>query len=127
MMIHREDRFTGGGAHRENPFTVPDGYFSSFTSRMMEQLPEHEPVELKPRTARPHILLRRILYAAACLCVAVSGVAVYWTESGRQQADTAHPRQAVQAAASDSYVEQVADYTMMDNSDIYTYLSSNDQ
>lgn len=126
MMINKEDRFIDGEKLKANPFKVPEGYFDTFASGLMDRLPERETVEVTLRPRLHHRMLRRVLYAAACLCLAVCGAAVYWSNSpqgGAASPDTSGS----QAATADSYVDQVADYTMMDNSDIYGYLSSNDQ
>lgn len=125
-MMNSENRFINGKMRKDNPFQVPEGYFETFASKMMDSLPEREAVSM---TLHPHsrsFVLRRVLYAAACLCVAIFGVAVYWIGSSSVNNQN-HVAQRNASVVTDTYIEQVADYTMMDNSDIYSYLSSNDQ
>lgn len=123
-MTSKEERYLRSRVGKQNPFRVPEGYFDDFAARMMENLPEQDAkVAVTVSQRRPRVL-RMVLYAAACLCIAVLGSVIYWgklslqtTESGTAQA-TVHT-----VVSTDVYVDAVADYTMMDNSDIYAYLS----
>ena len=91
-----------------NAFRVPKGYFEQFTAQVMEQLPEQQ----KARTT----MLRPWLYAAACTVVAVlMGVTYYW-----------HQNTADDMMADSNYYEEVADYAMIDNIDIYACLADNE-
>ena len=107
MMIEEEKhlRETVG---QQNAFRVPEGYFEQFTAQVMEQLPEQQ----KARTT----MLRPWLYAAACSVVAVlMGVTYYW-----------HQNTADDMMADSNYYEEVADYAMIDNIDIYACLEDNE-
>ena len=107
MMIEEEKhrRETVG---TRNAFRVPEGYFEQFTAQVMEQLPEQQ----KARTT----MLRPWLYAAACTVVAVlMGVTYYW-----------HQNTADDMMADSNYYEEVADYAMIDNIDIYACLADNE-
>lgn len=112
---------------RTNPFRVPDGYFDDFAKRLMERLPDTE------RKAKVVTMRRRWMNAAiavaATVCIAIFGAAVYFphadnTANKQQQLATASTTAQDNTTTSDSYVDQVVDYTMMDNSDIYAYLAS---
>jgi hypothetical protein len=93
---------------QRNAFRVPDGYFEQFTAQVMEQLPEQQ----KARTTT----LRPWLYAAACTVAAmVMGVTYYW-----------HQESADDMMADGNYYEEVADYAMIDNIDIYDCLADNE-
>jgi len=96
-----------------NPFRVPEGYFEHLTPRIMSQLPG-QPVQQKPALVKR---LRPLLYAAACICVAVFSVAIYFNHkdvdqplASTQQQDTYY---------NDTYIDEVADYAMLDNEEIY--------
>lgn len=99
---------------RQNPFRVPEGYFDSLTERVMTQLPERKP---KSRL----VSLRPWFYAAACfVAVAVLGITYYFhqTDTTQQVAATE-----VVAPTVDSYVDEAADYAMLDNVEIYACLA----
>ena len=124
-----------------NHFTVPEGYFEQLTEKIMQQLPEETPQQLSeeqpvaatiPLTTperrgngnggqQPGLLLRLRpwLYAAACIAaVMVMVLTVYFRQSNSEPT--------VAAATVDSeYMEEAADYAMLDNMDIYACLSDN--
>lgn len=108
------------------PFTVPEGYFDGLASRITDALPERKPmvVEIAPRQERSR--LWRWLGVAACVAAAVTGSVVYWNQTTPADEMLGHAVETTAVQGSDSYIDAVADYTMMDNEDIYTYLSSND-
>ncbi len=123
-MTSKEERYLRSRVGKQNPFRVPEGYFDSFAARMTENLPEQDgkaSASVSPR--RPRVV-RMVLYAAACLCIAVLGSAVYWSKLSLQSTESGTAQVVTHTVAStDVYVDAVADYTMMDNSDIYAYLS----
>lgn len=124
-MTNKEERYLKSRIGKQNPFRVPEGYFDSFAERMMENLPEQEArtvVMSRPHRSR---VLRTVLYAAACLCLAVLGTVIYWHKLSMQNVDSGSTTVAVHTTtnADAAYVDAVADYTMMDNTDIYAYLS----
>ena len=107
MMIEEEKHLRETVGTR-NAFRVPEGYFEQFTAQVMEKLPEQQ----KARTT----MLRPWLYAAACSVVAVlMGVTYYW-----------HQNTADDMMADSNYYEEVADYAMIDNIDIYACLADNE-
>ncbi|MBR4898413.1 MAG: hypothetical protein IKZ48_06475 [Prevotella sp.] len=107
----------------DNPFAVPEGYFSKFTERVMQQIPDTpdnvvEMLEKKPRT----VIMRQLrpwFYAAASVCLFVFGAAVYTHLSDEQQPMLSA---ASEQTASEIYVDEAADYAMIDNHDIYLCL-----
>lgn len=93
---------------QRNAFRVPDGYFEQLTAEVMQRLPEQQ----KARTT----MLRPWLYAAACTVAAVlMGVTYYW-----------HQDSADDMMADGNYYEEVADYAMIDNIDIYACMEDNE-
>ena len=99
-----------------NPFRVPDGYFDQLTERVMSQLPEREQTaeHVSLSSSRPKsrlVALRPWMYAAACTVAAVFAnvnVAASTTNTESQ------------------YIDEYADYVMLDNAEIYAYLADND-
>ena len=108
----------------ENPFRVPEGYFDRLTADVMARLPERQsenPTEVK--TARRIQLRRSWLAAASVAVVAIVGTLVYFNKLN--PADTADKQvAAVAAPVSDSYIDEAADYLMIDHQDIDACLTS---
>lgn len=114
------------------PFRVPDGYFDGLQQRVMDALPADvsRPAAAKPRRRAAKAVLRTLALprwqaVAAGVCALVVGATAY-LYNNKESAPAVATAQQVATTTSDSYIDQVADYTMMDNDDIYTYLSSND-
>lgn len=108
-----EEMYIKSRMGNKNPFRVPEGYFDNFAAEMMKNLPEQPKQSIVVR-------MRPWMYAAACLLVAVLTATIYFYAPDvtvQNIADASYPN-------SESYVEEVADYVMADNNDIYAYLAS---
>ncbi len=100
----QEEQYLKETAGKRNAFKVPDGYFEQLTSQVMAQLPEK-----KARTT----MLRRWMYAAACsVAILLLGVTYYMHQQTHEE-----------IVAESSYIDEVADYAMIDNMDIYACLT----
>lgn len=121
-----EERYIRNKFGNANHFSVPEGYFDNFTSQLMDKLPEREDDGIPMRHSRLKIL-RPLLYAAACLCVAVFGATIYFSQaesaSDGQSETSAVLSQGVYNVYNDIDEDYVVDYAMMDNVEIYAYLS----
>ena len=92
---------------QRNGFRVPEGYFEQLTAQVMQQLPEQQ----KARTT----MLRPWLFAAACMVAAMlMGLTYYWHQDSTDD-----------LMADGNYYEEVADYAMIDNMQIYASLADN--
>ena len=98
----------------KNPFRVPEGYFDKLTAEVMQQLPEQPKHSLTVR-------LRPWMYAAACIVAVVFTATIYFYPHDSQQPTAA----TASTPTTDSYVDDVADYVMADNIDIYVCLAEN--
>ncbi len=118
----------------QRPFTVPDGYFEAFAPKMMSQLPAIEPLELPTAEEDLHRQHRRAAvwgmvrrYAVAVSIVGVVAGAAVWFLQPRDNIAASHfvstSIKTPAAAAADENIEQMADYVMLDNQDIYSYLA----
>ena len=114
-----------------NYFTVPEGYFEQLTEQIMQQLPTEQPAaatipltsgEQKGNGGQQRGLLVRLrpwLYAAACIAAVVVMVLTFYFRQPSNEP-------VVAATTVDSeYMEEAADYAMLDNMDIYACLSDN--
>lgn len=117
-----------------NPFTVPEGYFDQLAGQIIDQLPCKEASLTDTTASRASGLadttpartadirrLRPLLYAAACFAIAIFGVAIYLNKNLTD--DQLHLAQQQEAGIySDTYIDEAADYAMLDNEDIYAGL-----
>ena len=116
-----------------NPFRVPDGYFDQLTERVMSQLPEREQTaeHVSLSSSRPKsrlVALRPWMYAAACMVAAVfMGVALYFHQTKEEQtlANADVNASASTTNTESQYIDEYADYVMLDNAEIYAYLADN--
>ena len=140
MMEHNDELYLKKMVGNRNPFRVPEGYFEQLTEQVMQQLPDREPSVAKlldmaqkpvsqPRARK--VQMRPWLYAAACTALALMlGVSYYFMQSPATSTDTAPmaavtPATNVAPASDNSYIDEVADYVMLDNAEIYACLSEN--
>ena len=111
-----EEKYIREKAGNRNPFRVPDDYFANFTSQMMEKLPEYDNRAILLRGSRTQRILRPLLYTAACICVAIFCLGIYFNNTlTNAGTDTQHT--ATASGNTSAY------YTMEDDNDIYAYLS----
>lgn len=109
-----EEAYIKNRTGKRNPFTVPEGYFDQLSGRIMSRLPE----KAVPQTTVIK-RLRPLLYAAACICIAIFCVTVYFNHAGTNNEQTMAELQQQDAIYSDGYIDDAADYAMIDNEDIY--------
>lgn len=110
---------------KKNPFIVPEGYFEDFASTMMEQIPQKETgtVRLRPTV---WMRIRPVVLGAASIFAVIFSVSVYLSNhvlTGQQAQTTINADQANPSSYND--VDLAVDYAMIDNEDIYSYVSEN--
>lgn len=127
----KEEEYIRKKAGFRNPFRVPQGYFDSFASQIIDKLPERGTTEcvsedVTPSHHRHFWLLRPIVYAAACICIAVFSLAAYFlaNQSSGDAEDGTFVASQYQNTPAGTYEDDIIDCAMMDNTDIYAYLSS---
>ena len=116
----------------QRPFTVPENYFSELSSRVIAQIPTEEQKEtvvtVKPRRAKVRYL-RPLAAAAMTIGVVLIGFLAYQEFDGGPGNGSlegnrlAQGTQELSASSADDF-DQVADYFMIDESDMYAYLAS---
>ncbi len=106
---------------KDNPFKVPDGYFARLQEDIMAKLPERQTavkIEFAPRYG----FLHKAMAVAASVCLLVVGVSAYMFHAGMESSlvvdSSLDDMQEMLYAA-----DEVSDYIMLDNEDIYAYLS----
>ena len=117
MSMTNEEKYLRERVGQKNPFRTPEGYFDQFTANIMAQLPE------KPLTAVPQqpvakkvaMPIRHWFYAAACVAaLLVTAFSFHFHGADNVQQHV---------AVSETYIDEAADYAMLDNSDIYQLLA----
>lgn len=112
-----------------NPFRVPDHYIDHLTDSVMANVmangkPVMDAAATKTRTIS--VRLRRVIYAAACVAVMfVVSLTVHLGGNDNQKLADSRTKtnESTYAETHETTVDEVADLAMMDNSDIYAYLS----
>ena len=105
----------------KNPFSVPDHYFEDFTQELMSKLPEKEP--MLP-VAEP-TLWQRVkpwVYMAAMFCGIMLSVRIF---VGEPQKDKFPITQAEAEMLTDGEWEIMVRRTLMDDYELYEYLTEN--
>lgn len=96
----------------KNPFKVPEGYFEQLTTKVISNLPE-QPIQQKTTLIKR---LRPWISIAACICIAIFSITLYFNHK-EEQMDTLALQQ--NDEANDTYIDEITDYAMLDNEDIY--------
>ena len=111
---------------KETPFKVPEGFFDDFTKDLMAKLPERQ--EDASKKKRSAAIIRRIsvIITSAAVFIGVCILAVSYLLQKPEQP-------VVAKQAKDNHIENInntynsideaAEYTMLDNEDIYAYVS----
>lgn len=106
---------------KENPFRVPEGYFEAFNEQMMAKIAatatSTKSVRLHDNSKKKVVWLRPFLATAACICVAIFALALIFNQKVEQKDNAT-----AQYAYNDEYIEDVIDYAMLDNGDLYAYM-----
>lgn len=120
------NKFDINNQPKHNPFTVPEGYFDNLTARIMEQIPETSKTTLHTAELKPQKSRRWIGWTvAAAACVAVAALILNVPDS--TTADVTTKQVALldddSYAYDEQYEQEVMEYAMVDNSDVYNYLA----
>lgn len=111
---------------KANHFTVPEGYFDSFTEKLMEQLPEPNAnvIDIHAQRWWNRIPLRKMAAAVGIGLVLTGSALMLASKMTSHQPIMASTQENLQheSCAEYSLFDQMADYTMMDNQDIYATL-----
>lgn len=103
--------------HGATGFKVPEGYFENFTQRMMEQIPEEQVVHT-PLWSR-WMRSTAVRIAAAAMFIGVIGTVFLAVNEHFSTSTTAKQEE------QSEYMDEALDYAMINNNEIYMYLSEN--
>jgi hypothetical protein len=109
---------------KEQVFKVPEGYFETFTEKMMSQIPQEENV-IRVKRNNP----RRPLWAAASVAVLIAGASALFFFSNDKKEETARVASvggsSTESMSSEELQVIAADYMMADNDELYAYMAEN--
>ncbi len=118
------DKSNLGDFGKTNHFKVPEGYFDQLASNVMSKIATDMTAKEADRTAKEAdrtakvVTLRKaLLVAASVVAAVVMGISYYFhTNSAEQQLADVYDSE---------YIDDAADYVMLDNSEIYACLEDN--
>ncbi|WP_300727738.1 hypothetical protein [uncultured Bacteroides sp.] len=107
----------------KNPYKVPEGYFSEFADKLMEQLPEKEVTETPKISAWTR--MKPWVYMAAMFVGLMFTVRMVTGFKGHNGNQTNVNIEAI-SDLPDEYIEPIVNQTMMDDYELYQYLTDAD-
>ena len=125
MMNVNLDKFTDKGQYK-----VPEGYFDTLADRIMANIPEAPIQEKKQKKSAKIISLNtrvKIAVAAAIAGALISSITVRLYQQDKKLADVNTKTEMTTNSETygEEYVNDYIDYAMVDEDDIYKYLSEN--
>lgn len=113
---------------RRNPYKVPEGYFKQFEESFMDNLRTHERQQQKRKNKRAKVvrLFLRPVACAVCIALIVLSGFLFFHENvtdGQCEADNISKSYSASVHVSDYTIDDISDYAMLDNDDIYSYVS----
>ncbi len=119
---------------QRNPMRTPEGYFGSFTDRLMQRVQQQSTLEQPALPASPskfRITVRRFMrYAAAVAVAAVcigTSTYIYTHQPVPTQDSLVTSPQSIALATSDDYsdeyIDEALDYEYINNSELAYYLT----
>ena len=113
----------------DNPFTVPEGYFESLSDSVMSMLPEHQThvVDMGNNSWKRKIAVALAVAASVAVIISVS-LTVGYRHDTAKLADGGNNAISEQQSAYSDYtvVDEMANYAMLDNVDMYAYVATNE-
>ena len=110
-------------------FKVPEGYFDTLADRIMANIPEAPKQEKQKKSARiiPLNTRLKIAVAAAIVGAVICGTTVRLYQQGTKIADLNTNTEKTNSSETygEEYVNDYIDYAMVDDTDIYEYISEN--
>ena len=105
----------------QSPFRVPEGYFEDFHSRLMAELPE---IQTRKKPANIFRMQFKTRFIVAFSAVAIF-CAVFYVFTLTDRNINADPTsQVLSAKESGQLIDEFCDYTRIQSSDIYYYVTS---
>lgn len=113
----------------DNPFTVPEGYFESLSDSIMSMLPEQQThvVDMGNNFWKRKIAVALAVAASVAVIISVSLTVGYQHDAAKLADGSSNAISEQQSAYSDyTVVDEMANYAMLDNVDMYAYVATNE-
>lgn len=124
MMNVNLDKFTDKGQYK-----VPEGYFDTLADRIMANIPEAPKQEEKKKSAKIISLNTRVKIAVAAAIVGalISSITIRLYQQDKKLANVEPKTEMTTNSETygEEYINDYIDYAMVDEDDIYKYLSEN--
>lgn len=118
----KDELFIEKTCGKKLPFTVPDNYFAGLHDRIMDAVNADKVVVMKANVGRRRTLIAAIAAGVAVLLLCAGIVlSEVFVQNGGGYASTSVKTDAVDTG--NSSFDQMADYMMLDNDDVYSYLA----
>ncbi len=118
---------------KENPFTVPEGYFEHLTQTVMDRLPERRFTTPEPQHISMWQRVKPWIYLAAMFCGIMVGARYVFAPSMQEVAENTQitsrmmtPDEAQEPSYEDIYLEDALMNSRMDDYSVYCYLTDVD-
>jgi len=119
--INKSARFS-----KDNPFTVPEGYFETLTQRVMDNVRQTERANVVCITQKRRVNWQLWTWGiAACIVGALVFVQIQRNKTSDPQETSllAEQNQVENYTYDDQYQDEEMNYAMVDYNDVYCYLS----
>ena len=121
--MNNEEQYLRDRVGQTNPFRVPEGYFNQLADKIISQLPTEQPaVEVPMEASNPAsrlAMLRPWIYSVAASIL----IAVMVTSFFFRPAPLYEQPLAAGTSFETNYMDDAADYAMLDNAEIYACLA----
>lgn len=110
---------------KPRPFKVPEGYFKNFETNVLKRIPVQE----VHKTHSIKRYLRPVTWAACIVCAVVIGI-TYMNKINNEKSShianvtSSHDFQ-TSGVTDDFIVDEISDYVMLDNDDLYSFIAEN--
>lgn len=111
---------------KDNPFTVPEGYFEHLTSDVMNKLPEQEKSVFVHKEPRMWDRVKPWVYMAAMFVGAALIIKVASYNPNPFDDGVSATAEAETEVAYDTYIDYAVSQAMMDDYSLYVYLTEAD-
>ncbi len=113
---------------KDNPFSVPDGYFEHFTQQLMDKLPEKKISIEAPHHITIWQRIKPWLYMAAMFCGIIAGAHYIIGPTVQQVHITSHTaNDHSERSYAEEYLEDALMNSHMDDYSVYCYLTDVDK
>ncbi len=113
---------------KNNPFTVPEGYFEHFTEQLMAKLPKKETNAQPPRHITTWQRIKPWFYMAAMFCGIIAGARYFIGPTIQQSHIISHStaEEMQEISYDEEYLEDALMNSRIDDYSVYCYLTDVD-